>query len=550
MAARMGLLLLTQDNRQQHKRRFPIIRIRFDLYGKYHCINRNFRSAGMNRERKAVKMKAKVTCMKRRISVLLCVSLLAAAGVGCGNSTEQAVSDTQPTSAEPAVTEKVIPLCEADFGAADIRILAAAEQWQDFYTAEQTGDAINDAVYTRNRSVEERYHVKLNYQVYNGYGAGTADVRTALTGSVMGGSAEFDLMVGGISYITPYVMDNLFTDLYTLDALQTDQPWWFADVNREIEIGGHLYLGSGYYGMLTMANAVVTFFNKQVAEDYKLEDLYAAVNSGEWTFDKMTALAKDVSADLNGDGTLDAMDRVGILSTSDYMAFLVNAMGHFYTEHTDTGTILLQEPTEQLLSVVVKLAELQDDDLFLDGGDHARMGESFQTSDDMYNRMLAMFAADQSLFLLHRLEFSTRETLRNMENYGILPLPKYDEQQKDYLTPIVNDVAAVPGVVADTQMSAVILEALQYFTYDIVRPQYYEVALKRKGTRDDASENMLDLIFEHTVCDFAYMFSDSIGQDLFYGVSQKNYASWAEKNYKKFRINIENIVKTVEGFES
>ena len=487
--------------------------------------------------------------MKKHFSLFLCLSMLAVSLAGCGGEGTETVQ-TAPQTETSVVTEAVIPLQEADYAGVDFKILTAAEQWQHFYTAEQDGDTINDATFARNRAVEERYHINLDYQVYNGYSAGAEAVRTALTGSVMGGSAEFDLMVGGISYITPYVMDNLFCDLYTFDALQLDQPWWFSDVNQEIEISERLYLGSGYYGMLTMANAVVTFFNKQVALNHNLEDLYDVVNRGTWTFETMTALAKDVCADLNGDGKIEAQDQIGILSTGDYMAFLVNSMGCFYTERTAAGQVQLREPTEQLLSVITSLAELKNEDMFLDGWDANRMGESFQTSDDLYNRLMGIFAADQSLFLLHRLEFSTRSTLRNMENYGILPLPKYDEQQQYYYTPIVNDVAAVPGVVADTEMSALILEALQYYTYDIVRPQYYEIALKRKGTRDDASEKMLDLIFEHTVCDFAYMYSAIVGDDLFNGYHQKNYASWAEKNYKKFRTNIEKIVSTVEGFES
>jgi hypothetical protein len=159
------------------------------------------------------------------------------------------------------------------------------------------------------------------------------------------------------------------------------------------------------------------------------------------------------------------------------------------------------------------------------------------------------FAANQALFMSHRLAFSTRETMRNMEKYGIIPCPKYDEQQEDYITALVNDVAAIPGVVADDQMSAVLLEAMQYYTYDIVRPQYYEIALKRKGTRDDESEKMLDMIFEHTFIDFSYMYNNLIGSELYYGITQKNYASWAESNYKKFQTNIDKIIETVKGFE-
>ena len=366
----------------------------------------------------------------------------------------------------------------------------------------------------------------------------------------MAGSAEYDLMVGGISYITPYVMENLYQDLYTLDQLDLDQPWWLQHVNDEIDIGGHLYLGAGYYGMLAMANAVVTFFNKQVAEDYMLEDMYSLVDNGTWTFDKMIELAQTVSADLNGDGKYDSNDRFGVMSTSDYLIDLVTSMGYSYTERTTDGQIILREPTEQLINIVDKIEALSSAPIFLDGNNPKQLGKTTSSADEMYEELLNLFAGNQALFMIHRLEFSTRETLRNMEKYGILPAPKYDEQQEEYITTLVNDIAAIPGVVNDSVMSAVLLEALQYYTYDIVRPQYYEIALKRKGTRDDASEKMIDLIFSNTVVDFVYIYLRIIGSELYMGASQKNYTSWAEKNYEKFRIKINQMVETVGNFES
>ena len=484
--------------------------------------------------------------MKRNISMMLCLSLIAASAVSCAGGSDQTPTETQQTTTEPVVTEEVIPLPEADFGAADFKILTAAEQWQSFYTAEQTGEPIDDAVFNRNRAVEERYNVNLDYQVYNGYNAGKEAVRTAITGSVMGGSAEFDLMVGGVSYVTPLTMDNVFTDLYQFDVLAFDQPWWYSYINNELELCEKLYLGSGAYGMLATANAIVTYFNKQVAENHNMEDLYTLVNDGKWTFEKMSELSKTVSADLNGDGKYAAEDLIGIISTSDYMSFLVNSMGYFYTNRTDGGRIHLNEPAEKLIDISARLNDLLAANYYIDAQD---LG-STQTSDDVYQNMMNMFSSDQALFMMHRLEFATRETMRNMEKYGILPTPKYDEAQTSYLTSVVNDVAALPGVVKDTDMSATILEALQYYTYTLVQPQYFEIALKRKGTRDEASLEMLELIFDTPVCDFTYMYLDLIGSELFMGINQKNYASWAEKNYKKFRTNIEKIVSTVEGFES
>lgn len=486
--------------------------------------------------------------MKKQISTILCLSLLAAVMASCGSEgTEQPATEEQTTV--PAVTEETIPLTEADYAGTDIKILTAAEQWQYLYITEQTGDVIDDAVFERNRAVEERYNVKLDYQVYNGHNAGKEAVRAALTGSVMGGSAEFDLMVGGISYITPYAVENLFADLYTFDTLKLDQPWWFSYINEELDLNGRLYLGSGYYGMLSMENAVVTFFNKQVAEDNGIEDIYAIVNNGTWTFDKMVELSKKVVSDLNGDGKYNANDRVGILTTNDYFSFFVNSMGYLYTSRNSDGSVVLNEPTEKLIDICDKLNEALKSDYLIDGNDSVEMLGASASADEIDEKMMNLFSANQALFMSHRLAFSTRETMRNMEKYGIIPCPKYDEQQEDYITALVNDVAAIPGVVADTAMSAVLLEAMQYYTYDIVRPQYYEIALKRKGTRDNESEKMLDMIFDHTVIDFAYMYINVIGSELYYGITQKNYASWAESNYKKFQTNIDKIIETVKGFE-
>lgn len=487
--------------------------------------------------------------MKKQISTILCLSLLAAAMASCGGEgTEQPVTQAQTT--EPVATEEPIPLPEADYAGTDIKILTAAEQWQYLYVAEQTGEAIDDAVFNRNRAVEERYNVKLDYQVYNGYNAGKEAVRSALTGSVMGGSAEFDLMVGGVSYISSYAAENLYTDLYGFDVLQLDQPWWFADVNAELDLVGHLYLGSGYFGMLSVENAVVTYFNKQVAEDHGMEDFYSLVLDGKWTYDKMIELSKKVTADLDGDGKYNANDRVGIVSTDDYMRELLYAFGHTYTTRDENGIVTLKDPTEKLVSISEMLSEIVKSNDMINCYDTAETLTQHSTADEACQVMQNLFAANKALFMVHRLAYATYETLRNMEKYGLLPLPKYDEAQQSYITPIVNDVAAIPGVVKDAEMSATLLEALQYYTYETVYPQYYEIALKRKGTRDNDSEKMLDLIFEHTIIDFAYIYHPIVGTELCTSISQKNYASWAAKNYKKFHTNIEKLMETVRGFES
>ncbi len=71
------------------------------------------------------------THMKKQISTVLCLSILAAAMASCGSEgTEQPVTQAQTTETEAVVTEESVPLPEADFAGADIKILTAAEQWE------------------------------------------------------------------------------------------------------------------------------------------------------------------------------------------------------------------------------------------------------------------------------------------------------------------------------------------------------------------------------------------------------------------------------------
>ena len=134
--------------------------------------------------------------MKRNLAALLCIAMLASM-TACGGTAE---TETEATAQTETIveteTELTDNLPDISFEGASYRILTAAEQWQKFYNSEQTGEVLSDAVYARNVTVEERFDVKLDYQIFNGYTAGMTDVKTALSGSVMSGGGDFDMIVG------------------------------------------------------------------------------------------------------------------------------------------------------------------------------------------------------------------------------------------------------------------------------------------------------------------------------------------------------------------
>lgn len=178
--------------------------------------------------------------MKNRIIASVIFSAILLAAVSCGDQADDqgAVSDTQPVST--AETEAPIQifsdsLPERDYNGENYTVLAAAEQWAKKYHAEeQTGDIIEDAVFTRNQAIEERFNVKLVYDFVDGYTAGKETVQQRLYNAVMAGDATYDLFAGDSYYIAGQIMDGIFANLAEMEYLDFSRPYWFRYNNPNL----------------------------------------------------------------------------------------------------------------------------------------------------------------------------------------------------------------------------------------------------------------------------------------------------------------------------
>lgn len=135
--------------------------------------------------------------------------------------------------------------------------------------------------------------------------------------------------------------------------------------------------------------------------------------------------------------------------------------------------------------------------------------------------------------------------------FGILPFPKYDDSQKDYITRIsFFDMFTVPVTVSDVERTSAIIEALNCQSGNIVIPAYYEISLKTKYARDNDSAGMLDLIMANRVVDcgdtiwvgeirdgwLAAMFQNN----------NRNIVSTAQKYTRLMNLTFDKIVKSYE----
>jgi hypothetical protein len=108
--------------------------------------------------------------------------------------------------------------------------------------------------------------------------------------------------------------------------------------------------------------------------------------------------------------------------------------------------------------------------------------------------------------------------------------------------------------VSDTERIGVIVEALCAESYKKVVPAYYDVALKFKGTRDQESIAMLDMIVNSRIFDFGYVYDAWAGaafiiQNL---VEQNNpnVASYWAKHEKAIMTHYDKVIEYFETFYS
>ena len=112
--------------------------------------------------------------MNRKLVALALLAAIISGCVSCGNAadedlgtTEENVSgnDMTDTTEAEETTEEAYVLPELDCGGKTLTILNPTTTW-GFYTdidkEEQTGDALGDAIYERNRRLEEKYNFTLD----------------------------------------------------------------------------------------------------------------------------------------------------------------------------------------------------------------------------------------------------------------------------------------------------------------------------------------------------------------------------------------------------
>ncbi len=491
-------------------------------------------------------MGCEMNLTRRLAALLLALSLIFAVFSSCGKAGDSGKSEgtlladgatEETTEAETGILDF---LPNKDFGGESFTILQRDGYDYEFKSEEQTGDLIEDAIYQRNSLVEDFYNIKIK-TIEKPYTWGGGDTfNKELVSSIMAGDSDFDIVAGYAAMILGAIQKGLFINWYDVPNINVDNPWWSPQIADSLTINNKMFAMSGDISLSLWECMECIYYNQKIAENYSSGDFYQIVKDNSWTFDIMNESASQVYGDLNGNSEYDPGDMHGFIAvhSTPIDAFLP-AFDIQVVKRGDDGWLHFTINSERTVGALEKLASM-----FFSGGNYA-----FMTATE---NLEVIFKEDRALFYAGDLRLSAR--LRDMEtNYGILPYPKYDENQEKYYSSSTDGFSVIlfPSTVSDIDFTGFITEALCAASSGIVVPAYYDVALKDKYNRDAQSAEMLDIIRSVLVFDYGYLNSfalDGAGH-IFVELARRGKTDFASDYAKKEKALEKKLALMQEAYE-
>ena len=334
----------------------------------------------------------------------------------------------------------------------------------DIVTEELNADPVNDAAYNRLMKVENMYNIKLK-QVNAGDNEETLN---AYRTSILANDGAYDVAITRCGNFTSLLSGNYLVDFKDLTYLDVDKPYWNKNFYDSMALIGKNYAMDGDVSKRRLECVWIMAFNKDLIQINDFESPYDLVKDGRWTYDKMHEMARSAAKDVNGDGVMDFdADLWGINYTGDTIMGIINCSGVKFAEINSKGvpefTINTEANLEKLLRIYTDMRDhtYSIDTLFQVGGGVTGLGD------------VDVFADNRCLFLAcatHNISYNENtnntQSLRTMEvNLGIIPYPKWDLAQADYLPHTAGGyypVMTIPQTNYDLENTAIILETLAY----------------------------------------------------------------------------------------
>ena len=449
--------------------------------------------------------------MKKTLSLILAALLLASSFISCSEKqndggetgsaagTADTAASADETAPEEVKTDSNVRLWEGKtFNGYGVNILGRQSTTYsiDFEAEELTGEIVNDAVYNRNIKVEDELDIALEYIPSN---ASELGFNQDVVNSVRAADGAYDLVSSYAYFGVSMAQENVLDNLHAVPNLTLTNSWFNQSFVNEMTLFDQLYFVVGDLTLTATDRMMITFFNKELAGNYYTgTDFYNLVYEGGWTIDYFNQLIGETWTDENGNGRRDGFDTYG---------FAVN-----------TGSV----PTDGLMSALrVRVAIKNEEGVpeITVYNDHTN--NAFEKLRKLYYNttgtglnmdMGGKFVNETAIFLMACANFAI--SLRDFEpDYGVLPLPKYDEAQDGYYTTSQDayNIVSIPTTCQNFEAVGATLDYLSCLSQESVYPAYFENNFQKQYMRSEQDSVMFDYIREGLEFNIGVVYSNCVG---------------------------------------
>ena len=443
--------------------------------------------------------------MKMKKIVCMClISTMLLSFYACGKSEEKpdtttAVQTTANASSETQQTEEAEPeqpdiyadLPTGNFEndefvfANELQSSSWAYLSLNFDTV--SGAVLDDAIYHRNRNVEERLNIKISVAEFSN----STELIGAAERNLMSGDDPYDVYDIPADSASSLILKDCFVSTDAL-GLNLSKPWWNETVMNSLTYGDTCYSIAGDLSIMLWEASYALIYNKDMAEQLNLPDQYQLVRDGKFTLDSLNE-AMIIAYQDNGNSTVDTEDTFGMTGNLRLMAYSMIAGGEDFVAQDANGLPVFEGMTDRMLEMYEKIFDVyfDNDSVFL-----ANTMAFKDSSKDWHS----LFIDGKALFYFEPIGAHVK--LRNVSfDFGFLPMPKFDESQEEYITPIIQFAHTMHITKANKTIDriGIVLENLAAESYKNVRSIYFETVIEGKRALDEESVEMFEIIFDNQV---------------------------------------------------
>ena len=437
----------------------------------------------------------------RLISLLLVLSFLTSSLVACAGANGGEAGSETPSNKTGDITSEIdsqieseyIPDVEKKNYDADFYFLVhpSSNTLKYHWVEESDNEIMSEAVYTRQQKIHEYLGVDIYASLTETTNLYVEPFRTAVKNK----DGSVDGLLSHVYFgIDSFISGGYLADLGSYPQFNLDADYWNLRFMENLAIDGRMYLGKSDFNILW---TYVVTFNKEMYDKYSDAiggSLYEMVDNFTWTFDKLISIANLVYIDQYSDGqTID--DTFGITGCHD-IAFcgMLHAANINIISENEQGeyTLSLYNDVnkEKTLDLIKKINDLAKSD--------SAWFWRFRSEDTVD------FEDGRSLFALSNTCEQLVAYTDNGINFGVLPYPMYDENQKDvgYRSLQWGGFLCIPSYVADPDMVGDTVEMLSFYSED-VNEAYYDRLLGKQSADTPDDRRMLKIVWDGICSEFA-----------------------------------------------